>query len=165
MSDQMLSASKQFLNKNNISKIKPPLLGIDYGNKNFGLAITDQKGIIASPLKTIKLKDNNLEEVLARIKDVIEGYKIKTIILGVPQEFSPAHQENTKRILDFKIKLEELTNIDILLYDESYSTVNSYLALRETGQKQRKAKKKIDSVASAYFLQELINMKNNKNET
>jgi putative holliday junction resolvase len=165
MSDQTLNASKQFLNKTNINLIKPPLLGIDYGSKNFGLAITDSKGIVASPLENIKTKDGNVEKVLMRIQKIINEYQIKTIVLGLPQEFNSVHQKTTKKIMNFKDKLEKLTNMDVLLYDESYSTVNSYSALRELGQKQKKTKKRIDSVASAYFLQELINIKNRKNET
>ncbi len=156
MSEQISSVSKQ-----NLHKISPPILAIDYGEKNIGLAITDSKGIIALPLEILKRKQEDFDE---RIKEVIDEYNIKTLVLGIPQEFEKSHSENTNRILNFKKDLEKLTKLDIFLYDESYSTSHSYKILREKGENMKKSKKKIDKIAATYFLQELIDWKNKTNE-
>ncbi len=160
MSVQELSELKQYLNKANIQKIEPPILAIDYGTKNIGLAITDSKGIVAQPLKTIRIKDRNFEKFYEEIIQVVKSYKIKTLVLGVPQAFKEAHLQNIKRILEFQESIEGVTGMKVFLYDESYSTSFSYSNMKEKNFNEKKLKGKIDRIAATYFLQELIDFKN-----
>ncbi len=164
MSEQTSKESKLFLNKNNISQIVPPLLGVDYGERNVGLAITDMKGIIASPLEIIRLKNGSLKVFNERFRKILEEYRIKTIILGLPQEFKNSHKKTTEKILNFQKHLQKLTEVPVFLYDESYSTQISYATMREQGQSQKKSRGKIDKIATACFLQELIDFKNKTHE-
>jgi putative holliday junction resolvase len=164
MSEQELSESRLYLNKSNIHKVEPPILAIDYGYKNIGLAITDQKGIVAQPLTTIKVKDKNYKVFFTQLLGIINEYKVKSLVLGLPQAFKKNHLQNTKRILEFQRLLKEMTKKYVFLYDESYSTSDSYSILREQGENQKKSKLKIDRIAACHFLQELIDFKNRNNE-
>jgi putative holliday junction resolvase len=160
MSELESSVSKQYLNKTNVHKIKPPILGIDYGTKNIGLAITDYKGIVAQPLDTIVVKKGNFENFFSKLQQILERHKVETIVLGIPQSFKKEYLQNNERILQFKTSIEDITNTPVFLYDESYSTSTSYEILRSHGEVQKKSRKKIDRIAATYFLQELIDFKN-----
>ncbi len=164
MSEQASKELKPYLNKSNIHKMEPPILGIDYGTINIGIAITDKKGIVAQPLKTIKVKKGNYERFFQELLEIINHYEIKTLVLGIPQAFKEDHLQNIDSILEFQSSIKKMTGREVFLYDESYSTSESYSILREQGQNQKKSRQKIDKVAASYFLQELIDFKNKKNE-
>ena len=164
MSEQGSKESRLYLNKSNIHKVEPPILSIDYGTKNIGLAITDKKGIVAQPLTTIKVKDNNYEKFFSKLSKIIKDYEIETLVLGIPQTFKEDHLQNMNRILEFRSSIKKMTGREVFLYDESYSTSDSYSMLRAQGQSQKKSRQKIDKIAASRFLQELVDFKNRKNE-
>ena len=164
MSELELNVSRQYLNKSNIHKVEPPILAIDYGTKHIGIAITDSKGIVAQPLTVIDVKKQNYELVNYQIKEIIEEYRIRTLVLGIPQPFKEAHLQNLESILKFRDSIEKFTKKKVFLYDESYSTANSYKILKDQGENQKKSKRKIDKIAATYFLQELIDFKNRQND-
>jgi len=161
MSEKTQKELKRYLNKNNLKKVLPPILAIDYGRKSIGMAITDKNATIASPLEVYKLtKQEEYNNFASRLIDIINEYNIQTIVVGLPQQLHKKHIDIREEIITFSKKIEKLTNFKIFLYDETYSTVHAYQNLREEGIKQKKAKKCIDKFAAANFLQELIDFKN-----
>ena len=143
---------------------KYPILAIDYGEKNFGLAISDSKGIIASPLETLSLsKRTYTENILEKILEIIAEYRVKTILLGYPQIFTKNQEKTLKKIDTFKEKLASKTDLPILLYDESFSTTTAQNMLTSTGQNTKSSRPKIDKVAATVFLQEFLNSNQEKN--
>jgi putative Holliday junction resolvase len=138
--------------------IQYPILAIDYGTKNVGLAISDFKGIIATPLKVLRVKSKSgYEKVIEEIVEICERNKVQTILLGKPQVFEVAHKRTLKKIEKFEKLLKEGVNLPIINYDESYSTVTAQDMLLYTKQTAKSSKDKIDSVAAAVFLQEFLN--------
>jgi putative Holliday junction resolvase len=138
--------------------IQYPILAIDYGTKNVGLAISDFKGIIATPLKVLRVKSKSgYEKVIEEIVEICERNKVQTILLGKPQVFEVAHKRTLKKIEKFEKLLKEGINLPIINYDESYSTVTAQDMLLYTKQTAKSSKDKIDSVAAAVFLQEFLN--------
>lgn len=164
MSEQESNVSRQYLNKSNIHKVESPILAIDYGTKNIGLAITDQKGVVAQPLSIIRVKDGNFENFCLELKKIIEKYNVKTLVLGIPQAFKKAHLQNIPYVLKFQDLIQKVTKKEVFLYDESYSTSNAYEVLQNQGENMKKSKQKIDKIAATYFLQELIDFKNRTND-
>jgi len=160
MSEQELNELKLYLNKSNIHKIAPPILAIDYGTKNIGIAISDAGGTVATPLTVLK----NNETFMEKLGEILNEQKVGSIVLGIPQAFKKAHLQNIQRILKFQSSLQDFAKQEVFLYDETYSTSGSYSTLRSLGENQKKSKKKIDKIAAAYFLQELIDFKNRQNE-
>jgi putative holliday junction resolvase len=144
---------------------KYPILAIDYGTKNFGTAISDFKGIVASPLEVISItKNQSVYNVIDRIIQICKEYKIQTILLGMPQIFSETQELTERKINNFKKKLAENTDIPIIICDESFSTTSAQNMLTSSGQSTRKSRGKIDMVSAAYFLQEFLNSSNKKND-
>jgi putative Holliday junction resolvase len=138
--------------------IQYPILAIDYGTRNVGLAISDFKGIVATPLQVLRVKPNNgYEKVIEEISDICERNKVQTILLGKPQVFEVSHKKTLKKIEKFEEMLKNGVNLPIVNYDESYSTVTAQDMLLYTKQTVKSSKDKIDSVAAAVFLQEFLN--------
>ncbi|MDX9738818.1 MAG: Holliday junction resolvase RuvX [Candidatus Dojkabacteria bacterium] len=142
-----------------------PILAIDYGNKRIGLALSDSKGVIASPLEVLEVtKRRSMDTLIQDILRIIEEYRIKTILLGNPQIFDSKHLKTTKVIESFKEKLSQLTNLPIIYQDESYSTTEAQNMLLSLGQNTKSSRHKIDKIAATVFLQEFLNSESNKNE-
>lgn len=143
--------------------IKYPILAIDYGDKHFGIAYSDFNGKLASPLPVISItKNRNLTDVITEILETCDEYRIKTILVGLPQKFKDSQVKTEEKIFHFVSKLEEKTDIPIVTYDESFSTINAQNMLTSSGQSTKKSRKKIDSIAATVFLQEFLNSKQNK---
>ncbi len=142
-----------------------PTLAIDYGEKNFGLAISDSKGIIASPLDTLSIsKNTDIQTIINNIENICQEYRVKRIIVGMPQVFEQNQRRTEKKINKFLDLLKNTLSIPILTYDESFSTSEAKNMLTSSGQNFKSYKNKIDRVAATVFLQEFLNSENQKNE-
>jgi putative Holliday junction resolvase len=138
--------------------IKYPVLAIDYGTKNIGLAISDFKGVVATPLKVLRVRPKHgYREIVKEISEICDQNKAQTILLGKPQIFEVSHKKTLKKIETFKELLKNGVNLPVIEYDESYSTVTAQDMLLYTKQSIKSSKNKIDSVAAAVFLQEFLN--------
>jgi putative Holliday junction resolvase len=138
--------------------IQYPILAIDYGTRNIGLAISDFKGILATPLQVLKVKSSNgYEKIIEEIADICDRNKVQTVLLGKPQIFEISHKKTLKKIEKFEELLKNGIKLPIITYDKSYSTVTAQDMLTYTKQTVKSSKDKIDSVAAAVFLQEFLN--------
>lgn len=146
-------------------KIESPILAIDYGSKHIGLAISDYKGILATPLEVLSTtKNTKLEDIIENIKNICSEYKVKTILIGKPQTFQETYSKTEEKINKFTKKIEEYINIPVIQYDESYSTTTAQNMLLSLGQHTKRTRNKIDMIAACVFLQEFLNSENEKNE-
>ncbi len=137
-----------------------PILAIDYGKKHFGIAISDSKGIVASPLEVISITEHQgQQEIIDIIIEICNEYKIKTILLGYPQAFVENHTSTQRNIAKFEYRLKEKIDLPIILYDESFSTTSAENMLISSGQNTKGFRTKIDKVSAAVFLQEFLNSK------
>lgn len=144
-----------------------PILAIDYGDKHFGLAISDSKGIIASPLEVVSItKNKNKEIIIEEILELAREYRTKSILVGMPQAFSESQQKTVNKIKKFVDSLSKRTNLPIITYDESFSTTHAQNVLTSSGQSTQSSRKKIDKIAATVFLQEFLNSiaKNNEKD-
>jgi len=119
------------------------LLGIDYGRKRIGLALSD--GGLVKPLKVIFNNAQTIEEI-ARI---CQQEEIEKVIMGISEELK-------KEILFFGDKLEKKMNRLIVFEDETLTTKVSIAKMIRASTKQKMRKKKIDAVAAAQILEEYI---------
>lgn len=141
-----------------------PILAIDYGQKRFGLAISDSKGVIATPLSVLEVKEKNkTEKIIEEILEIIQEYRIKTILIGKPQAFQEGYEKTAKKIEKFKEQLEQKTTLPIIYQDESYSTATAQNMLLSLGQNTKSTKGKIDMIAATVFLQEFLNSEERNN--
>mgnify|MGYP004449068277 CR=1 FL=1 len=130
------------------------LMGLDYGSKTVGVAISDGLGLTAQSIETIERKDENkLRKTHARIEALIAEYDVDTIILGYPKNMNNTEGDRAEKTLAFKEALERRTGLSVVLWDERLTTVASERVLMEGGVRRENRKAYIDHIAAALILQ------------
>jgi len=152
-----MSKPRNLIEKLNTSQT---LLGLDFGDKSIGIAVSDKSHTIASPIKTIKRK--GISKDLKILFEIIEEYKVGALVFGLPLSLSGQENERTRKVRKFIEELTLKSNIFIELYDERFSSDIIFKELRKESISTSKIKKKIDQQAAAYILQGFLdNAKNN----
>ncbi|MGL4676203.1 MAG: Holliday junction resolvase RuvX [Brevinema sp.] len=126
------------------------ILGIDYGTKKIGLALTDSLRIIASPHST----QANNEQFWGFLKELITHQDIDGFVVGIP-----SHQEKNSfepHVLGFIRKLQKHFSLPIYLQDESLSSKDSRTFLLSTGKRGKKLKQSLDQYAAQMILSEFL---------
>ena len=135
------------------------LLGIDPGKKNIGIAICDEKKVIATPLKIIK--KNKLQILLKEIQDIIKENNIRGIVIGNPINMDGSLGKSSQSATDFAKNLSNNITIPIVLWDERLSSEGSFKITRNLGTNVTDRIKKLDKNAAAFILQAAINYLSN----
>ena len=128
------------------------ILAIDFGVKRIGLAVGDSESNIATSLKTIK--NNGYENCSQLIAEIVKEWGINLIVLGKPEIYSD--QEVNKQISNFRKILKKNLNIEVIFYNEDYSSnsAQAELAMQmQIGRKKKVNKEEIDRIAATLILQ------------
>lgn len=129
-------------------------LGLDYGSKTVGTALSDELGITAQPFETIVRKEENkLRQTLARIEAIIKEQKVSLIVLGMPKNMNNTIGDRAQKTLEFKAMLERRTGLEVILWDERLTTIAAERVLQESGVRREHRKEYIDQIAAAFILQ------------
>ncbi len=137
------------------------LLGLDLGSKTIGIAISDKLGIIASTYKTIFFEEGNSLTSLDELKNIIKDENISKIVLGFPKNMNNSIGPRAEESLKFKKILEDELNIEVILEDERWTTVQANRILIDANISRKKRKTKVDKLAATYILQSYLD-KNRK---
>jgi putative Holliday junction resolvase len=129
----------------------PRYLGIDYGEKRIGLALSDPTLTIAQVYRTIQYV--SLKDLMMQIKNLVKELQIEKIILGLPLTMKGSDSQKTTEVRDFGEKLSETLNIPVIYFDERLSTVQAHQILQELGIKPSKSRQKVDQLAAQQILQ------------
>ena len=130
------------------------ILGLDYGTKTVGVALSDELHITAQPLETITRKDaNKLRKTYARIEELVKEYNVEKIVLGLPKNMNNTVGERGEDTLSFRDALVRRTGLEVILWDERLTTVASEKVLMESGVRRENRKKVIDQIAASMILQ------------
>ena len=140
------------------------VLGLDYGTKTVGVAVSDALKITAQPLETIERKSaGKLRQTLARIEAIIAEYadggeqnKIERIVLGYPKNMNNTEGDRCQATQEFREALERRTGLDVTLWDERLTTVEAERILMESGVRRENRKTYIDKMAAAVILQNYL---------
>ena len=144
--------------KTNIGS-KSRLIGIDHGKKNIGIAICDEKQIIATPLKTIK--KTTFDRLLEEINQIISENKIRGIVIGNPINMDGSKGSSSQSALDFGNNLSKNIKIPICLWDERLSSQGSFKIIEKLGTNVSNRVKNLDKNAAAFILQGAIDFLSN----
>lgn len=134
-------------------------MGLDLGSKTLGVAISDPTKTIANVLTTIRFKDENYDLLISPLADIIKEYQISKIILGYPKNMNNTVGERAMITLDFKEKLENNFNIEVIMEDERLTSVISNNVLIEADLSRKKRKQKVDGIAAELILQGYLDRK------
>ena len=130
------------------------IMGLDYGSKTVGVAISDPLCITAQGIETIERKEENkLRKTLARIEELAKEYEVEKIILGFPKNMNNTVGERGEKSLEFKEMLERRTGLPVVMWDERLTTVEAERTLIESNVRRENRKKYIDKIAAVFILQ------------
>lgn len=141
------------------------LMGLDYGSKTVGVAVSDPLGLTAQGVETVwRKQENKLRQTLARIEELISEYQVERIVLGYPKNMNNTIGERAVKSLEFKEKLEKRTGLPVVMWDERLTTVSANRVLMETGVRRENRKEHVDEIAAVFILQGYLDYLANKNE-
>ena len=130
------------------------IMGLDYGTKTVGVAISDALGLTAQGIETIERKEENkLRRTCARIEELIREYEVEKIVLGFPKHMNNDVGERAEKSLEFKAMLERRTGLEVVMWDERLTTVAAERTLIESKVRREDRKKYIDKIAAVFRLQ------------
>ena len=130
------------------------ILGLDYGARTVGIAISDGLQITAQGLEIVKRdRENKLRRTFVRIEELILEYGVEQLVLGFPKNMDNSIGERGEKTLAFKERLERRTGLPVVLWDERLTTVAADQAMTEAGIRFEKRKEYVDRVAAAIILQ------------
>ena len=130
------------------------ILGLDYGSKTVGVAVSDPLGLTAQGVETIwRKQENKLRQTLARIEELISEYQVERIVLGYPKNMNNTIGERAQKSLEFKEMLERRTGLPVIMWDERLTTVEANRTLMEASVRRENRKQYMDKLAAVFILQ------------
>ena len=130
------------------------IMGLDYGSKTVGVAMSDPLGITAQAVETIWRKDENkLRKTCARIEELISEYEVERIVLGLPKHMNNDLGERAQKALAFGEMVKRRTGLEVVMWDERLTTVEAERTLIETNVRRENRKQSIDKIAAVFILQ------------
>ena len=129
------------------------ILGIDFGERRIGLALSDALGITAQGLPTLDAKKT--EDVFAYIENIIKEKDVTLVIVGMPKNMNGTIGPKGREVERFIQELIKRTKIEVIPWDERLSSVQSLKAMREMGTKQ-KHKEVVDRISATLILQSYL---------
>ena len=130
------------------------ILGLDFGSRTVGVALSDELLLTAQGVETIERKEENkLRKTCARIETLIAEYGVTEIVLGFPKNMNNTEGERAEKTKEFREMLERRTGLPVILCDERLTTVAAEQVLMESGVRRENRKAVIDKVAACLILQ------------
>ena len=136
------------------------IMGLDYGSKTVGVAISDELLLTAQGKEIIRRnEENKLRRTLARIEELIQEYGVEKIVLGLPLNMDETVSERSKLCLEFKEMIERRTGIPVEMMDERLTTVEADEIMNEARIKGKERKEYVDMIAAQIILQDYLDNK------
>ena len=130
------------------------ILGLDYGSKTVGVAMSDPLGLTAQSVETIwRKQENKLRQTLARIEELAAEYQAEKIVLGLPKNMNNTIGERAEKTLEFREMLERRTGLPVVMWDERLTTVEAERTLMEASVRRENRKQYLDQLAAVFILQ------------
>ena len=139
-------------------------LGLDLGTRTLGISISDTTLTIASTLKTIRFLENEYESLIEPLRELVEEYQIRKIVLGLPKNMNNSIGDRVQTTLEFKELIVDNLGIEVVMQDERLSTVEATNYLLEADMSRKKRKKKVDAVAANIILQTYLDREREENK-
>ena len=130
------------------------IMGLDFGSRTVGVAISDPLGITAQGIEIIRReRESMLRHTLSRLEELIVEYQVEEIVLGFPKNMNDTVGERAQKSLEFKDKLERRTGLPVTMWDERLTTVSADRAMIEAGIRRENRKAYVDKLAAVFILQ------------
>lgn len=130
------------------------IMGLDFGSKTVGVAVSDSLLLTAQGVEIIRRKEENkLRQTLARIEELIVDYEVEEIVLGLPKNMNATEGVRVELTNEFREKLERRTGLPVVMWDERLTTVAADKIMMEAGVRRENRKEYVDKIAATLILQ------------
>ena len=129
--------------------IRRRILGVDFGRVRIGIAVSDELGLLAHPVKTIPAS----RDAEKQISEIVREKNVERVVIGLPRQMNGNMGEAAAEALAFAGKLRKLLPCEVVTWDERLTTVAANRALRDGGRKMRDSRDIVDQVAAQMILQ------------
>ena len=130
------------------------ILGLDFGSKTVGVAVSDELLLTAQGGEIIRRKSpSKLRQTLARIDELVGEYGVERIVLGYPKNMNNTEGDRCEKTKEFKELLEKRCNLPVILWDERLTTVAADNSMMEMGIRRENRKEYVDEIAAIFILQ------------
>ncbi len=137
-------------------------MGLDYGSKTIGVAVSDPLGITAQGVEIIRREEENkLRKSLRRVEELVKEYEVEEIVLGFPKNMNNTVGERAEKSLQLKEMLERRLGLPVVMWDERLTTVEANRTLMESGVRRENRSKYVDMIAAVFILQGYLDAKAN----
>lgn len=129
-------------------------MGIDYGTRRIGIAISDPNATMAIPLATVEVKTDHSH--MARIKQLADDYRVATVVVGLPYNMDGTLTEAGNKVMEWTKGLQTILERPVILWDERLTTFEAHGLLDEIDVKGAKRKTKVDQIAASLILKDYL---------
>lgn len=130
------------------------ILGLDFGSKTVGVAVSDELLLTAQGLEIIRRQSpGKLRQSLARIEAIVQEYHVERIVLGYPKNMNNTEGERCEKTKEFQEMLTRRTGLPVVLWDERLTTVSADRHMIESGIRREDRKQYVDEIAAVFILQ------------
>ncbi|GAA4875600.1 Holliday junction resolvase RuvX [Paenibacillus vulneris] len=136
------------------------LMGLDYGDKTIGIALSDELGWTAQGLEVIRR--TTLERDFARIREIIDQYSVSELVVGLPKNMNNTIGPRGEICIEFAQSLQQALQMPVHLWDERLTTASAQRTLLEADVSRKKRKQVIDKMAAALILQGYMDSKSKR---
>lgn len=138
------------------------IMGLDYGSKTIGVAVSDPLGLTAQGVEIIRREEENkLRKSLRRIEELVKQYEVEELVLGFPKNMNNTIGERAEKSLQLKETLERRLGLPVVMWDERLTTVEANRTLMESGVSRENRGKYVDMIAAVFILQGYLDAKAN----
>lgn len=139
------------------------IMGLDFGSRTVGVAISDSLLLTAQGVEIIRRKEENkLRQTLARIEELIVENEVEEIVLGLPKNMNDTEGVRVELTKEFKEKLERRTGLPVIFWDERLTTVAADKTMMEAGIRRENRREYVDMIAATLILQGYLDRRNNE---
>lgn len=136
------------------------IMGLDYGSKTVGVAVSDALLLTAQGVETIfRKEENKLRKTLARIKELCDEYEVEEVVIGLPKNMNNTMGDRAELSLEFAELVKKRTGLPVFMWDERLTTIAAERTLMESGVRRENRKDYVDKIAAVLILQGYLDMK------
>ncbi len=134
--------------------ISSRVLGIDFGSRRMGLAVSDLLGITAQGIETLQRKNKRSD--FAQLQRIVREYQVGEIVLGLPLKLSGEHGPQSEKVMAFAEELRQKFQLPVHLWDERLTSAQANRVLREAELSIQKRAQAVDRMAAVLILQSFL---------
>ena len=129
-------------------------LGIDFGTRRIGLALSDPTGTLASPLPF--LENSGPQKVITALQELVQAQDVQTVVIGLPRNMDGTYGPAAQKVREFIAQIQPHLSAKMICQDERLTTVQASRGLSQIGLSQKELRKKVDSSSAALILQQFL---------